>query len=185
MHHRAPTPLAADSYKSEVWLMDADSGHARALTSNRIEESEAELSPDNRQVMFLAETNDRLEPYYSSTIFLVPAEGGTPQPVLSDFPYTVEHASWAPDGRALLAVVNMGVHSEVVRIDLDRRDRRSGKPEPPKQLTDGRHSVQFWSVAPAASRMVFQLDEPTRPDRLAAVWAMSGRSPSTAARRSG
>ena len=63
----------------------------------------------------------------------------------------------------------MGVHSEVVRIDLDRRDRRSGKPEPPKQLTDGRHSVQFWSVAPAASRMVFQLDEPTR---LGDVWTL-------------
>ena len=36
-------------------------------------------------------------------------------------------------------------------------------------MTDGRHSVQFWSVAPAASRMVFQLDEPTR---LGDVWTL-------------
>ena len=52
------------------------------------------------------------------------------------------------------AVVNMGAHSEVFRIDIATHTA--------KALTDGRHSVQFWSLASAAGRMVFQLDEANR-----------------------
>jgi dipeptidyl aminopeptidase/acylaminoacyl peptidase len=151
--HRAPTPLANDSGRSEVWVMDASGRNARAVTSNSVEEIEAELSPDNTQILFLAGANSALEPDYNSTIFLVPAGGGAPRLLLPDFPYAVEHASWTPDG-AIVACVNMGTHSEIFRIDVAARRA--------KALTDGRHSVQFWSVVPAARRMIFQLDEPTR-----------------------
>ena len=167
--HRAPTPLVADSFRSEVWLMDADGGRARVLTRNDVEELEAELSPDNGQVLFLAEANERLAPYYSSTLFLVPAAGGEPRMLLPDFPYAIERAAWAEDGRTVLAVVNMGVHSEIFRIDVASR-----RAEP---LTDGRHSVQFWSVVAPAGRMVFQLDEPAR---LGDAWTLplAGGAPS-------
>ena len=134
--------------------MDAGGGSARALTDNAVEEIEGELSPDGTQLLFLAEANERLEPFHSSRLFLVPARGGTPQALLQNFPYAIERASWRPDGRAILAVVNMGVHSEIFSIDLATRRARA--------LTDGRHAVQFWSAVPAAGRMVFQLDEPTR-----------------------
>ena len=152
--HRAPTPLAGDVNRGEIWVTDATGSNARAITSNNIEELEAELSPDNSQLLFLAEASARLEPYYSSALFLVSASGGSPTLALPEFPYAVEHASWAPDGKAVLATVNMGAHSEVFRIDVGTRSA--------KALTDGRHSVQFWSLAPAAERMVFQFDEPTR-----------------------
>jgi dipeptidyl aminopeptidase/acylaminoacyl peptidase len=156
--HRAPTPLLGDAYRGEIWIMGADGANARALTSNDIEESESELSPDNERVLFLAEaavTSDgRLDPYYSSSLFLTPARGGPPRMLLQDFPYAIEHAAWGADSRTILAVVNMGVHSELFRIDVETRDA--------KPLTDGQHSVQFWSAVPAAARMVFQFDEPTR-----------------------
>jgi dipeptidyl aminopeptidase/acylaminoacyl peptidase len=151
--HRAPTPLVDDGVRGEVWVMDASGRNARAVTSNSIEELEAELSPDNTQILFLAEANGTLDPYYSSTIFLAPAGGGAPRLLLPDFPYAIEHASWTPDG-AIVASVNMGTHSEIFRIDVAARRA--------KALTNGRHSVQFWSVVPEARRMIFQLDEPTR-----------------------
>jgi dipeptidyl aminopeptidase/acylaminoacyl peptidase len=151
--HRAPTPLAGDAPRSEIWVAAADGSGARAVTSNGIEELEAELSPDNARLLFVAEANQKLEPYYVSTLFVVPSSGGAPELLLPDFPYAIERASWTPDG-AILAVVNMGVHSEVFRIDVARKRARA--------LTDGRHSVQFWSVVPAAGRMAFQLDEPSR-----------------------
>jgi dipeptidyl aminopeptidase/acylaminoacyl peptidase len=153
-HHRAPTPLADDNYRGEVWTVDGDGRNARSLTGNGVEEMEAELSPDNTQLLFLAEANERLEPYYCSTLFIVPATGGTPRQLLAQFPYAIEHAAWASDGKSILAVVNMGAHSELFRIDVVARTA--------KPLTDGRHSVQFWSFVSAADRMVFQLDEPTR-----------------------
>ncbi len=150
---RAPTPLASDTNRGEIWVMDHTGQNPRAITSNRIEELEAELSPDNSRVMFLADANDRLEPYYNPTLFIVNTAGGQPTLLLPGFPYAFERAAWVDD-RTIAAVVNMGVHSEIFRIDVGARAARA--------LTDGRHSVQFWSVSAAAGRMVFQLDEPTR-----------------------
>ncbi len=157
---RAPTPLAADTVRAEVWVMDADGKNARIVTHNAVEETDVELSPDNSQLLFVAEANDRLEPYYTSTVFVVPASGGTPRIVAPDLTAYVERASWAPDGKSILAVANMGVHSEVLELSLSGRF---------KALTNGKHSVQFWSLVPAAGRMAFQLDEP---DRLGDAWTL-------------
>ena len=105
--------------------------HARQVTSNGIEEVDGELSPDNSQVLFTAEASPRLEPNYAWTLFTVPASGGTPTMTLPDLPYAIEHASWAPDSKAIFGLANMGVHSEIFRIDVATHKRR----EP---LTDGR-----------------------------------------------
>jgi dipeptidyl aminopeptidase/acylaminoacyl peptidase len=151
--HRAPTPLVGDSARSELWVMDTDGGNAARLTDNSVEETEGELSPDNSRILFLAEANRAFDPYYSATLFTMPAEGGTPELLLPDFPYAVERAAWLSN-TTIAASVNMGVHSEVFSIDVAARRARP--------LTEGRHSVQFWSVVPAVQRMVFQLDEPSR-----------------------
>lgn len=155
---RAPTPLEGDKHRAELWLMDADGGNARALTRNSVAELDPELSPDGRQVLFRAETNGRFEPYYSANVFLVPASGGPARMVLPDFKYEIEQATWAPDGRSIYAIANMGVHNELFQIDP-----ASGRFT---QLTDGKHFIVVagggWSVVAAANRMVLQLDEPTR-----------------------
>jgi dipeptidyl aminopeptidase/acylaminoacyl peptidase len=159
---RAPSPLNADEYRGEIWVMDANGENARALTNNVIQESNVELSPDNSQVLFFADTNDRFELYYPPNLFVVPAGGGTPRQVVSDFPYTFEQATWAPDGRSILAVIDMGVHSEIFEIDLGSKR--------PRQLTDGAHFIPpGWGVVPGAGKMVFQIDEPTR---FGDVWTM-------------
>jgi dipeptidyl aminopeptidase/acylaminoacyl peptidase len=152
---RAPSPASLDSFRGEVWVMDASGENARALTSNTIEETGVELSPDNAQVLFLADTNDRFEPYYPGNLFVVPAAGGTPRPVMPDYRYAFDQAVWTPDGRSIIAAVNMGVHSEFFLIDV--RSQRA------RQLTDGEHFIPpGWSAVPAAGKLVFQLDEPTR-----------------------
>src|SRR3954470_712894 len=160
-HQRAPTPLNGDDDRREIWLMNADATNARALTSNAFEENEPELSPDNTRVLFLAEASDALEPGYNSRLFVVAASGGAPQPVVRNFRYAIDHAAWSADGTAILAVVNLGTESELFRIDV-----RTGTA---RQLTEGRHSVQFWSLVASADRMVFQLDEPTR---IGDVWTL-------------
>jgi len=167
---RTPTPLAADTVRGEVWVMDADGKNARIVTHNTIEETEAELSPDNSQLLFVAEANDRLEPYYTSAVFVVSLGsngGATPRLVAPDLGAYVEHATWAPDGKSILATANMGVHSEIVEMSL------AGRVKP---LTNGRHSIQFWSLVAPAARMIFQLDEP---DRLGDAWTLplSGGTP--------
>src|SRR5947208_600540 len=162
--HRAPTTLTADENRGEVWVMDASGDNARALTHNAVDEADAELSPDNSQVLFRASANEKFEPYYNTTLFVVPAAGGTPRMVASDFPYQVNRAAWAPDGRSIFAAANMGVHSEVFQIELNGRF---------KQLTDGRHLIPpapgAFALVPTAGRLVIQFDEPTRPGD---VWTL-------------
>ena len=51
--HRMPSPLPLDNARSEVWIMDASGERAAQLTNNAVEEVEAELSPDDSQVLFL------------------------------------------------------------------------------------------------------------------------------------
>ena len=75
--HRMPSPLALDNARNEVWLMDASGERPVRLTDNVVEEGEAEISPDGSQVLFVAEANQRFEPYHNATLFLVPAAGGT------------------------------------------------------------------------------------------------------------
>ena len=51
--------------------MDSRGGNARELTHNDIEEREPEISPDKSQILFLADTNEKLEPYYNSNLFVM------------------------------------------------------------------------------------------------------------------
>jgi dipeptidyl aminopeptidase/acylaminoacyl peptidase len=163
---RAPSPLQADAYRSEIWIMDATGEHARAITSNAVEEVEPELSPDNSQILFMAGANASLEPYYNQNLFVVAAAGGAPRALFPEFPHEFDRASWTSDGRTIVAVVNMGVHSEIFQIDPAARTF--------KQITDGRHSIPsspapVWSVEPSAGRIAFLFDEPTR---FGDVWTM-------------
>ncbi|MCC7417095.1 MAG: S9 family peptidase [Acidobacteria bacterium] len=170
---RAPSPLAVDTFRAEVWLMDADGGRARALTRNVNFEDTPELSPDNSQVLFLADMNDRFEPYYNTALFVVPAEGGTPARVLPDT-YSFDRASWGLDGRTIIAVVNMGVRNEIVKIDLPTRAVT--------QLTGGDHSIPSppapaWTgVDPRSGLVAFIMEEPTR---YGEIWTLpaSGGAP--------
>jgi len=155
---RAPSPLAGDAYRGEVWTMDATGQKARAVTSNNVEEFEPELSPDNSQILFVAAANAKLEPYYNQNLFVVPASGGIPRALFQNFPYEIDRAMWTARGR-IIAVVNMGVHSEILQIDP-----ASGAFT---QLTDGAHGIPSYpapgfSYEPRADQLVFLLDEPTR-----------------------
>jgi dipeptidyl aminopeptidase/acylaminoacyl peptidase len=161
-HHRAPTPLYGDIDNSEVWLMDADGRNAVQLTKNTVGESDAELSPDGSQVLFVAGANAQLETYYNGALFLVPASGGPATLALADFPYDVNGATWARDGRTIYMVVNMGVHSEVFQLDLAAHRARP--------LTDGPHAVTGGQYEPALDRWVLQIDEATRPGE---IWTLA------------
>ncbi len=172
---QAPSPEAVDTYRAEVSVMDADGNNARVLTHNANWEDSPELSPDNSQVLFLADMNAQFDSYYNTTLFVVPAAGGTPKPVLPDT-YSFDRAAWTPDGKAIIAVINLGVHNEVFRIDL-----ASGRPT---QLTDGEHSIPatpapgWGGVEPHTGKAVFLLEDATR---FGEVWTLpvSGGAPAT------
>ncbi len=159
--HRAPTPLLGDRDQGEVWIMDASGSNARQITHNQVAESDAELSPDDSQVLFVSGANQNFETYYNNKIFVAPAAGGEARLLMPDLPYEVERASWSKDGKSIFFLANMGVHAELFQYDLD------GKP---KQLTDGKHSIAGWSLSGQANEHVFTASAMSSPGE---VWTLS------------
>jgi dipeptidyl aminopeptidase/acylaminoacyl peptidase len=163
VHHRAPTPLLGDDEHSEVWVMNVDGSAARQVTHNTVPEAGAAFSPDGSQLLFLAQANQKFEPYYNRKIFIVPASGGDPRLLMPDLPYEVEAAEWSKDGRSIFFVANMGVHSELFRVST-----QSGNPE---QLTKGDHAIGDWSSSTGGKAQVFTVSEMTSPGE---VWTWPG-----------
>jgi dipeptidyl aminopeptidase/acylaminoacyl peptidase len=150
-HHRAPSPLFDDSDEGEVWIMGADGTNGRQLTRNAVPESGADVSPDGKWVMFVADANEKFEPYYNDNLFLVPAEGGAHRMLLAEMPHEVESARWSKDGGHIYFTANTGVRSELFQVEVSS--------EALSQLTRGDHTVSHWKYAADADKHVFSLDQ--------------------------
>ncbi|MGE3275978.1 MAG: prolyl oligopeptidase family serine peptidase [Vicinamibacterales bacterium] len=151
-HRRAPSPLLDDSAKGEVWIMAADGTGAVQVTDNAVEEHEVRFSPDGSRLLFLAEVNSALEPYYNAKVFTMAASGGPLTRLEPDAPYEVDSAEWSADGRRIRFVANLGVHQELMDMAAAGGDVRT--------LTSGDHAVGNWRQY--AGGDVFTLNEPTR-----------------------
>lgn len=161
--HRAPNPLYGYADQAEVWVMDASGANALQLTRNGVGESGASLSPDNRQVLFLADANERFEPYYNGRVFIVDAGGGPARMLGHTLPGDVQRAEWSKDGKAIYVTAGLGVESQILRVDP-----AGGRPVP---LTRGDHSIGSWHYHHAFDRFVFVVDEPSNPGE---IWTLAG-----------
>ena len=164
--HRAPTPQIEDTDQSEVWVMDANGANPKQLTHNKVQETNASLSPDGSQVLFLSGSNQNFETYYNGKVFVEPAGGGEAKVLMPDLPYGVDKAAWSKDGKSIFFLANMGVHSELFKVGV-----QGGRPE---QLTNGKHSITGWTLSGGSNAHVFTSHEMTSPGE---VWIMEGASP--------
>ena len=76
---------------SHIWVMDADGGGARQLTSSEVWDRTPTWSPDGSRIAFARQTEQ--ETRYD--IYIVPAEGGDVERVTDD-PHDDMHPNWTP-----------------------------------------------------------------------------------------
>src|SRR5690606_15104187 len=93
--------------------------------------------------------------YHNDKIFAIAVTGGTPR-LLSpaDATYQVLDAQWAGDGKSLYFLANLGVHTELMKLDVETRDVT--------WLTFGEHTIGGWRYSPGAGRHVFTRNTTTR-----------------------
>jgi dipeptidyl aminopeptidase/acylaminoacyl peptidase len=152
VYERAPTPLLADSDQSEVWVANVDGSAAMQLTRNTVGETDARISPDSSQVLFISGANAKFETYYNGRLFLVPASGGQARVLVGEQePLDVDHAVWSKDGKSIYFLANLGVHEELFVVST------SGGA--PRRLTDGKHNIGGWSKT--ADRLAFIMSDST------------------------
>lgn len=163
---RAPSPLLEHMRFSEVWVMDANGGNARRLTTNEVNESEPRVSPDGQQVLFTSDANERFDAYYNDKLFLAPRQGGAARVLLPDVPYQVMNAQWTADGKAIVFLANHGVHTELMKIDVATRAVTA--------LTSGEHTVGAWRMQASTGTQVFTVNTAQHP---AEVYLMPAGAP--------
>jgi Tol biopolymer transport system component len=81
-----------------LWRSRADGSERRQLTYPPLVASMPRWSPDGKRIAFAAATsaNSRLK------VFVMSADGGTPQELLPDESRNVDDPIWAPDGNSLI-----------------------------------------------------------------------------------
>jgi dipeptidyl aminopeptidase/acylaminoacyl peptidase len=147
---RAPTPLLGSGDESEVWTANADGSNAVQLTKNGVQESNAAISPDGSQVIFISQANAKFETYYNGRLFLAPAAGGAARVLAGETePLDVDRAVWSKDGRSIYMLVNLGSHEELFVMAAS-----GGKP---RQLTDGKHNLG--SLSRSGDRLAFTISD--------------------------
>jgi dipeptidyl aminopeptidase/acylaminoacyl peptidase len=165
--HRTPSPLLGAGDRGEVWVMDASGQNARRLTTNGVSEANASVSPDGTTVLFTADSNAQFEHYYNDKLFVVPAAGGAARVLLpADVSYEVENAEWSNDSKSIYFTANMGVHNEIMRVDV-----ATGRVA---QLTKGEHNLGGWSFADESGLHVFLRNTAERASEIYTLPAAGG-----------
>jgi dipeptidyl aminopeptidase/acylaminoacyl peptidase len=162
---RSPSPLLEFTDRGE-WVMDASGANAKQLTTNKVPEGNAAISPDGQTVMFTSGSNEQFESYYNAKLFLVPASGGIAHVLLPEVPYEIEDGSWSADGKSIHFTASMGTHNELMKVDVATK-RVS-------QLTKGDHSIGGWSYSEDNALHVFMLNTGDRPSEIYTLPAAGG-----------
>lgn len=110
---RGPSPLFDDSDENELWIIDKNGKNELRLTNNKVSESSADLSPDGKTVLFVANANENFDTYYNDKLFTVPASGGKPTLTIKDNPYQIFEARWSKDGNLIYLYCNKGLESQL------------------------------------------------------------------------
>jgi tricorn protease len=85
--------------EGDLWAVHASGGAARRLTTHPALETQAQISPDGRQVAFLASYDGQPD------IYVMPIAGGEPKRLSFEGPRVIL-SGWTPDGRVAYASDN-------------------------------------------------------------------------------
>ena len=151
---REPTSLPGDDNLGEIWIMNIDGSDAARLTDNHWKEYGAELSPDNRLVIFISWMNEKFDSYHDDNLFLIDVSTGIIRMLMPDFDHDMDAAHWSADGQSIFFNANVGVKSQLFRYSLET--------ETVERVTDGESNILNWSYSHETDSHLFTRNEPGR-----------------------
>ncbi len=82
-------------YANDLWIVSAEGGDAKRLTSNEGQESNPHFSPDGKYIAFTGQYDGNTD------VYLIPTEGGQPER-LTWHPGQDNVTGWTPNGESIL-----------------------------------------------------------------------------------
>ena len=132
-----PTPRADDLRHTDVMVVDLTSGAARKLYESSGPDGSPAWSPDGKWIA--VNTNPaRMSSFSQSKLAVVPAAGGTPKVVATNFLYQPGSAQWSPDGSTLLFWSSVRTRNELFSVPATGGT--------PKQISDLGGSLGFFGA---------------------------------------
>jgi len=100
---------------TDLWIVPADSGAVRQLTTNEGPDAGPVFSPDGRFIAYTSSprTNhgaDQME------IMVIPFEGGTPKCLTNGLDYTASGPIWSPDGQYIYFTARIAPSSYLYKV---------------------------------------------------------------------
>ncbi len=156
------------------------------------------LSPDGKQVAFVAATNQPINSYTEPDLWVLDlSPDAKPRNLTADFDFDIDgfiigdgappragglnKPIWTPDGKGLIEVFSKEGKRNLALFDVPvappTRDG-AGKSSPVQELTSGNQGVMTFRATPDGSKLVYVISTPTRLNDLFALdRAASGASP--------
>ncbi len=110
-----PTPRADDGRVSDLYVVSADGGTPRKLFDNDGPDNAPRWAPDGSAIAFLTRIGQR-DVVGQEQLAVIPAQGGTPRIVTTDFLYQPGPAEWSPDGGTLYFTAGVRTTSQLFRV---------------------------------------------------------------------
>lgn len=142
--------LAPDR-NSDIYLISADGGQARQLTTNPASDSNPQWSPDGKWIAYTA-NNDAKSWAAKTEIMLIATEGGTPRTLTKDFfESTGGGLTWSPDGKNLYFNTGIGVYSHIFKVPASGGNV--------SQITKGDYNYGQFDVAHDGNKIAYTLND--------------------------
>jgi len=151
-----------DGDKTEIFLLDAESGEKTRLTDNRAPEGGVLWGPDSRRFVYSA-GDDQEWLNRNSKLWLMEAELGEHRLLTANFAGNVSGATWSADGAHLFFNGTQGPNSNVFRVNAE-----TGAVDQVTDL-DGSTRASHWSAD--RSRFVYTFSDYDTPSD---IWVGNG-----------
>jgi dipeptidyl aminopeptidase/acylaminoacyl peptidase len=178
---RTSYDVQANKGRSNLWLVPAGGGEARALTTTKSKDTSPRWAPDGKSLAFLSDRGGL------SQIWSLDLQGGEPH-VLVDVPVDVSSFAISPSGVAIVFVADVYPDCETLQCTADRAKKIEKDGTTPRRYThllyrhldewdSGRRNHIF--VVPAGGGAAVDilrgadLDAPPRPGGGPEAWAWS------------
>ena len=103
------------SDNSDIFIMPADSGAERKLTSNQGPDSGPVFSPDGSRIAYVS-SDHVLNSANQMDVKVMPVSGGDPINLTRDFDYSVSNIEWTSDGKHIYFVAAEGLTSKLYKV---------------------------------------------------------------------
>jgi dipeptidyl aminopeptidase/acylaminoacyl peptidase len=149
--HESPFAELAPDRNSDLYIISADGGQARQLTTNPAPDSNPRWSPDGKWLAYTA-SNDAKSWTSKSEIMVIAAEGGAPRNLTKDFFESAGNGlTFSQDGKSVYFNTGVGMYSHIFTVPVSGGNI--------SQLTKGERVFGQFDVANDGSKIAYTLND--------------------------